>query len=90
MKTDYELTKAVIESIRWNSTIQEGRIEVIVKHGWATLAGVVDWQYQKSKAKLLAGDIAGIVGVTNLITVRSPSEESWIMTIPLLHNRPVR
>jgi osmotically-inducible protein OsmY len=90
MKTDYEITRAVIESIRWNSTIQEGRIEVTVKHGWVTLSGIVDWQYQKSKAKLLAIDIAGVVGVTNLITVRSPSEESWIMTIPLLHNRPIR
>lgn len=90
MKTDYEITKAVIESIRWNSTIQEGRIEVTVKHGWVTLVGIVDWQYQKSKAKLLAIDILGVVGVTNLITVRSPSEESWIMTIPLLHKRILR
>ncbi len=90
MKTDYELLKAVVDSIKWNSTIQDGRIEVTVKHGWVTLSGTVDWQYQKSKAKLLAGDISGVAGVTNLITVCSPSEETWVISKPLAHSRPVR
>ncbi len=90
MKTDYEISKAVVDSIKWNSTIQEGRIEVTVKFGWVILSGTVDWQYQKSKAKLLAGDISGVAGVTNLITVCSPSEETWVMSKPFTNNRPVR
>lgn len=87
MKTDYELRKAVLDSIKWNSTIQEGRINVTVKNAWVTLSGVVDWQYQRSKARLLAEDISGVAGVTNLIVVNSPSEESWVITTPFFRNR---
>ena len=79
MKTDIEIKKAVLDSIKWNSTIQEGRVTVSVKNGWVTLKGNVDWHYQKLKARLLARDCVGITGITDLITVISPNEASWII-----------
>jgi osmotically-inducible protein OsmY len=70
-RADAEIRRAVIDSIKWNSSIQENKIKVDVEDGWVTLTGSVDWQYQRSKARLLAEDITGVVGVTNLITVVS-------------------
>ena len=88
MKTDVEIKKAVLDSIKWNSTIQEGRVAVKVKNGWVTLLGNVDWHYQKLKAKLLARDCIGITGLTDLITVVSPNETSWIIQDSFFQNRP--
>lgn len=87
MKTDSEIKKAVLDSIKWNSTIPDDRINVTVKNGWVSLSGVVEWPFQKSKAKLLAEDSIGVAGVTNLITVVSPSNGSWMIGRPLSENR---
>ncbi|HWY10659.1 MAG TPA: BON domain-containing protein [Bacteroidia bacterium] len=88
MKTDAEIKKAVLDSIKWNSTIQEGRVTVSVKNGWVTLTGNVDWQYQKLKSKLLAGDCIGAAGVTDFITVSSAFDTLWIIKESFLPDRP--
>ena len=37
MKTDVEIKKAVLDSIKWNSTIQKGCVTSKVKKGRVTL-----------------------------------------------------
>jgi osmotically-inducible protein OsmY len=69
-KEDKEIERAVRDMIKWNSTINENRIRVKVKSGWVTLEGLVEWDYQKSKARHLAADIKGVQGVINLIKVQ--------------------
>lgn len=68
-RSDAELKEAVINTIKWNSAIDEDRVKVLVKDGWVTLEGTVEWDFQKSKAKNLAEDLTGVIGVTNNITV---------------------
>jgi osmotically-inducible protein OsmY len=68
-KEDSELQTAITNSIKWNSSIDEKKIRVDVKNGWVTLEGMVDWDFQKSKARILAEDINGVLGVTNHIVV---------------------
>src|ERR1700741_4344107 len=68
-KADHIIKKAVLDAIKWNSSTPEDRIGVEVKDGWVFLSGNVDWQYQQSKARLLATDISGVTGVTNDITI---------------------
>lgn len=75
-RTDAEIKKAVSGSIKWNSSVQEDKIKIEVKDGWVSLSGNVDWQYQRSKARLLAEDITGVVGVVNLIIVDSSAASS--------------
>jgi osmotically-inducible protein OsmY len=43
---------------------------VIVRNGWVTLEGEVDWQFQSGWAELAVRGLAGVKGVTNLITVK--------------------
>ncbi len=74
-KSDEEIQRAAINAIRWNTTIDEDEIDVSVKNGWITLEGTVAWEYQKSKARNLAEDVIGVVGVTNLISVWTSAGE---------------
>ncbi|MCD6017772.1 MAG: hypothetical protein K0S53_893 [Bacteroidetes bacterium] len=73
IKDDIDLKKSVMNIIKWNSSIDETKIRIKVKNGWVTLDGVVDLDFKRLKAGLLARDINGVTGVTNLITVSNNS-----------------
>lgn len=73
IKDDIDLKKSVMNIIKWNSSIDETKIRIKVKNGWVTLDGVVDMDFKRLKAGLLARDINGVTGVTNLITVSNGS-----------------
>lgn len=73
IKDDIDLKKSVMNIIKWNSSIDETKIRIKVKNGWVTLDGVVDMDFKRLKAGLLARDINGVTGVTNLITVSTIS-----------------
>ncbi len=68
-KEDLELKQSVSNIIKWNSCIDETKIKVTVENGWVTLEGKADLEYKRTKAELLAKDIMGVTGVTNLITI---------------------
>jgi len=68
-RSDGDIKRAVENAITWNSAIDENKIKVTVEDGWVTLEGNVSWDYQRSKARLLAEDIIGVIGVTNLVKV---------------------
>jgi osmotically-inducible protein OsmY len=76
-RTDPDLAQAVINALRWDAGIPADQIDVTVSHGWVTLKGEVDYAFQKIDAEHAIRRIAGIRGITNLITVRprvSPSD----------------
>jgi len=70
-RTDGEIRKAVMDVIKWNSSIEESKIKVEVKNGWVSLEGEVPWEYQRSRARQIAENLSGVVGVTNLLEVVS-------------------
>jgi osmotically-inducible protein OsmY len=47
--------------------VPDSGVDVTVRDGWVTLAGSVDWQYQKDAVYRAVRDLTGVVGVTNRI-----------------------
>jgi len=45
-------------------------VKVKVEKGWITLAGDVEWQFQRMAAETAVRKLFGVIGVANLITVR--------------------
>jgi osmotically-inducible protein OsmY len=70
-RSDEQIKTAVERLIKWNCGIEDDRIHVTVKQGLVKLSGEVMWDYQKTRAKSLAEDVTGVVGVKNLIKVIS-------------------
>jgi VCBS repeat-containing protein len=70
-RTDGEIAAAAANQINWSSTtiLPEG-IQVTVREGRITLEGEVEWWYQKSSAETAVQHLAGVKGVTNLITIK--------------------
>lgn len=69
-RTDTEIAQAVIDALKWKTSVPDGEIKVAVSRGWITLEGEVDWQYQKDAAFDAVHFLVGVRGVTNLIAVR--------------------
>jgi osmotically-inducible protein OsmY len=70
MRTDPEIARDAVHELENHISIPSEKIKVIVKNGWVTLDGSVDWQFQKSFAESAVKKLRGVIGVTNNIEVR--------------------
>jgi osmotically-inducible protein OsmY len=69
-RTDPEIARDAVHELEKHISIPSQKIKVIVKNGWVTLDGSVDWQFQKSFAESAVKKLRGVIGVTNNIEVR--------------------
>ena len=77
-RPDPEIAREAADAIRSQLPISSEHIKVIVKSGWVTLEGTVEWQYQRQTAETAVGRIRGVKGVTNSIQVKPHIEPSEI------------
>jgi osmotically-inducible protein OsmY len=69
-RRDTEIAQAAVSALKWHTVVPDDRVTVTVKDGWITLAGPLDWQYQKDAAARAVRDLTGVNGVTNDIRVQ--------------------
>jgi osmotically-inducible protein OsmY len=69
-RTDTEIAQAALNALKWHTTVPDDRVTVTVKEAWVTLAGTVDWQFQKDAAARAVRDLTGVKAVTNDIRVQ--------------------
>jgi len=65
---DSQISEAIMNSFRWRSNIPKS-VKAEVEHGWVTLRGEVEWDYQRREAAQVVG-LDGVTGLTNLITLK--------------------
>ena len=70
-KSDSEVANEVLNALRSNWEIPHDKIKVKVENGWVELEGQLEWNFQKEEAKKAIQNLAGIIGVTNNITIKS-------------------
>ncbi|WP_064713619.1 BON domain-containing protein [Rhizobium bangladeshense] len=70
--SDDDIARRAANMLDWNVSVPKGAIQVKVQKGWVTLTGKAEWQYQKNAAADAVRNLAGVVGLSNLIEI-SPS-----------------
>jgi osmotically-inducible protein OsmY len=70
MRTDADIARAAENALDWTVPVPAGRIKVVVEHGWLTLQGDVDSEYQRSSAELAVRGLIGVKGITNEINIK--------------------
>jgi osmotically-inducible protein OsmY len=75
-RPDPDIARDAVTALKAQLPISYDRIKVVVKDGWITLEGAVEWQYQKSTAEYAVRKLKGVKGVTNVITVKPKVEPS--------------
>lgn len=70
-RSDAEIAQAVRTAFEWHASVPADRIQAKVEKGWVTLTGEVDWEYQRAAAASLVRPLIGVVGVSNVITLKA-------------------
>jgi osmotically-inducible protein OsmY len=79
-RSDADIARAAVDGLQWNSSVPPDRIQVLVKKGWVTLEGDVDWAYQKTAAEEAVRRLTGVQGVSNHVTVKARVTPAGIKT----------
>jgi osmotically-inducible protein OsmY len=77
LRIDTEIAKNIVDAFQANMLVPEDRINVTVRDGWVTLEGIVDRKFIRDQAETIAHQVTGVVGVTNLLTVK-PRQENLL------------
>lgn len=68
-RTDTDIALAVRRALDWDVYVVGNRIQSTVSNGWVTLEGEVDFLSERADAERAVDRLAGVRGVTNLISV---------------------
>lgn len=69
-RPDPEIGRDAVAAIQNELPYSSQFIKVIVKNGWVTLEGDLEWNYQRERAEKAVRNVRGVVGVTNSISLR--------------------
>jgi osmotically-inducible protein OsmY len=76
-RIDPDIAKDALHALRVHTSVPD-RITVIVRHGFLTLEGTVEWMFQKAAAGRTVMYLDGVKGVTNLIQVKPSASAGQI------------
>ncbi len=69
-RSDTDIATSAEQALKWNTLAPATAIRMTVDHGWVTLQGEVDWDYQRSGVEKAIRPLMGVVGISNEITLR--------------------
>lgn len=76
-RPDPEIARDAVAAVQTELPYSSDHIRVVVRDGWLTLEGQVDWNYARERAERAVRRVRGLKGVSNLIQVSprvAPSE----------------
>jgi osmotically-inducible protein OsmY len=88
-RIDADIAAAARRALDWDAMLPADKIQLTVSKGWVTLKGEVPWQYQKIDAERVVRRITGVIGVSNLISVKpgvAPSDLKQKIEEALIRN----
>jgi len=69
-RTDGDIAAAASQQLQWSPSVPDDVVKVIVRDGWLTLEGNVEWWYQKNAAEHAVRYLSGVKGVSNEISIK--------------------
>ena len=77
-RPDPDIAREAAAAIKSQLPISSENIKIIVKNGWVTLEGEVEWQYQRQTAENVVRRIKGVKGVSNTILLKPRAEPTEV------------
>lgn len=69
-KSDSEIAQAVLNALKWHSSVPDDKIKVKVEDGIVTLEGEVEWDFQRRIAKEAIIGLPSVRMINNNITLK--------------------
>jgi osmotically-inducible protein OsmY len=77
-RPDPEIARDAVAAIKSQLPVSSEHIKIVVKNGWVTLEGQVEWQYQRQTAEVAVRRIKGVKGVSNVIQLKPRAQPDEI------------
>jgi osmotically-inducible protein OsmY len=88
-RPDPQIARDAVEALRQDLPDAADAIKVIVKDGWVTLEGEVQWNYEREEAKWSVYRQRAVVGVSNLLRLKegaAPADVLGAITAAIRRN----
>lgn len=69
-RTDADIVQAVSDALKWSALVPKKAIHILVEDGNVTLAGEVDWAYQRAAAVAAVRNLVGVLGINDQIVLK--------------------
>jgi osmotically-inducible protein OsmY len=69
-RPDPEIARDAVNALQTELPFSSENIKVVVKDGWLTLEGTVEWNYARERAESSVRRVRGVKGVTNAINLK--------------------
>jgi osmotically-inducible protein OsmY len=69
-RPDPEIARNAVAALQMQLPNSYGNVKVLVRDGWITLEGAMEWQYQRERADAAVRHLQGVNGVINMILVK--------------------
>jgi osmotically-inducible protein OsmY len=69
-RSDTDIAASAEQALKWNTSVPPEAIRLTVDHGWVTLQGELDWDYQRRSVERAIRSLMGVVDISNEITLR--------------------
>jgi osmotically-inducible protein OsmY len=70
-RSDTDIAASAEQALKWNTTVPTEAVRLTVDHGWVTLQGELEWDYQRRSVEKAIRPLVGVVGISNEITLRT-------------------
>ena len=71
-REDADLRGAVLQALTLDALVPDS-VDARVDNGNVTLTGSANWQYQRDEAEFVAGNVLGVIGLTDDIAITGPA-----------------
>ena len=69
-RPDPDIARDIVTALKNDLPYASENIKAVVKGGWVTLEGELEWNYQRERAEAAARRVRGVKGVTNSIKIK--------------------
>ena len=80
-RDDSDIARAIAHVLEWNVQVPGGKVHAQVSKGWVTLEGEVEYEYQRHEVERMVRNVRGVVGVSDLITVKPPVSPAKVQAV---------
>lgn len=65
LRPDPEISRDAVETLHDELPYSSEHLKIVVKDGWLTLEGYVDWGYQRDRAQKAVRALRGVIGISD-------------------------
>lgn len=83
LRDDQDIATAITNQFKWSVQVPDELVKASVEGGWVKLTGEVEWDYQRTAAEKCVRGLAGVVYVTNNISIKAKKIEAAAIKIKI-------